>query len=146
MLHKHFLVILIKKHTRLFFYAKPPFMKKVYTVLIIIIIIIPTSPKCFSVGSCKNYVQYSNNTIQYNAIRYDTIPYYARYDTMIIWCSISESHWVLTFCLFFFVQMAVALGFSIVATVISWGIFGTGVNNLRIVSKCDSDTTRPSGK
>ena len=35
---------------------------------------IPTSPKCFSVGSCKNYVQY--NAIQYNTMRYDT-----RYDT-----------------------------------------------------------------
>ena len=30
---------------------------------------ITTSPKCFSVGSCKNYVQYSNNTIRYYAIR-----------------------------------------------------------------------------
>ena len=34
---------------------------------------IPTSPKCFSVGSCRNYVQYNAiqyNTIQHNAIRY----------------------------------------------------------------------------
>ena len=31
---------------------------------------IPTSPKCFSVGFCKYYVQYSNNIIQCNTIRY----------------------------------------------------------------------------
>ena len=34
---------------------------------------IPTSPKCFSVRSCKNYVEYSNNTIQYNAMRCDAM-------------------------------------------------------------------------
>ena len=36
---------------------------------------IPTSPKCFSVGSCKIDAQYSNNTIQCDTIRYDTIRY-----------------------------------------------------------------------
>ena len=30
----------------------------------------PTSPKCFSVGSCKNYVQYCNNTIRYDTISF----------------------------------------------------------------------------
>ena len=39
---------------------------------------IPTSPKCFSVGSCRNYVKY--NAIQYNAIQYNTIRYAMRYD------------------------------------------------------------------
>ena len=39
---------------------------------------IPTSPKCFSVGSCKIDAQYSNNTIQCDTIRYDT----TRYDTI----------------------------------------------------------------
>ena len=34
---------------------------------------IPTSPKCFSVESCINYLQYSNNTIQCDTIRDDTI-------------------------------------------------------------------------
>ena len=47
---------------------------------------IPTSPKCFSVGSCRNYVQYNTiqyNTIQYNAIRYNTMRYNTiRYDTI----------------------------------------------------------------
>ena len=46
---------------------------------------IPTSPKRFSVGSCRNYVQY--NAIQYNTMRYNTIQYNAiryaiRYDTI----------------------------------------------------------------
>ena len=37
---------------------------------------IPTSPKCFSVGSCKNDVQYSNNTIRYDTIKYNAISFF----------------------------------------------------------------------